>query len=162
MKKAIVGVIFCMSLIIAWRIAKQFYYAPHAFTVADKEPLKQKNIIDSIETQSLDDSIICTWGCGPDAEYKGGAVAWQRFLQRTLVYPQQAVKRNIEGRVIVQFTIDSIGNVTDVKAVNGPSLLRASAIKVIRGSSGNWIPAMLNNKKVKSYKKQPITFKLSE
>jgi hypothetical protein len=38
-----------------------------------------------------------------------------RFLRQHLRYPEQAKKQNIEGRVVVRFTIDSAGQVTDVR-----------------------------------------------
>jgi protein TonB len=49
--------------------------------------------------------------------------------------------------------------VSDVEAIQGPNELRGEAIRVIK-KSGKWEPAVQNGRKVKSYKKQPITFRL--
>jgi protein TonB len=95
-----------------------------------------------------------------ESEYPGGLSAWQRFLNRNLHYPQAAIDQEIEGYVIVQFIVDKEGNVSDVVAVSGPDELRAEAVRVIR-KSGKWTPAVQNGHHVKSYKKQPIGFKLA-
>lgn len=94
-----------------------------------------------------------------ESEYPGGRAAWIRYLLKTLTYPQVAQDNEIEGTVVVQFIVDKEGNVSDVVAISGPEELRAEAVRVIK-RSGKWTPAIQNGRKVKSYKKQPIVFKL--
>ena len=96
-----------------------------------------------------------------ESSYPGGAGAWMRYLNKTFRYPQEAQDNEIQGTVVVQFIVDKEGNVSDVEAVSGPSNggLREEAIRVIK-KSGKWEPAVQNGRKVKSYKKQPITFRL--
>jgi protein TonB len=95
-----------------------------------------------------------------ESEYPGGMPAWQRFLNRNLRYPQDAIDQGVEGFVTVQFIVDKEGNVSNVEAVSGPTELRAEAIRVIK-KSGKWTPAIQNGNPVKSYKKQPIGFRLN-
>jgi protein TonB len=95
-----------------------------------------------------------------ESEYPGGITAWQRFLNRNLHYPQDAVDNEIQGTVVVQFIVDKEGNVSDVEAVSGPPELKAEAVRVIK-KSGKWTPAIQNGRKVKSYKKQPTGFRIS-
>lgn len=94
-----------------------------------------------------------------ESEYPGGPAAWQRYLNKNFRYPQEAIDNEIQGTVVVQFIVDKEGNVSDVEAVSGPSELRDEAIRVIK-KSGKWTPAVQNGRQVKSYKKQPILFKL--
>lgn len=98
-----------------------------------------------------------------ESEYPGGASAWQRYLNKNFRYPQEAIDNEITGVVVVQFIVDKEGNVSDVEAISGPSNggLREEAIRVIK-KSGKWTPAVQNGRQVKSYKKQPIVFKLEE
>jgi len=96
-----------------------------------------------------------------ESMYPGGLPAWQRFLNRNLKYPQQAFDDGVQGFVTVQFIVDKEGNVSDVEAVSGPQELRAEAVRVIK-RSGQWTPAVQNGNKVKSYKKQPIGFRIAE
>jgi protein TonB len=94
-----------------------------------------------------------------ESDYPGGQSAWLRYLQKTLQYPQDAIDNEIQGTVVVQFIVDKEGNVSDVEAISGPGELKNEAVRVIR-KSGKWTPAIQNGRQVKSYKKQPITFRL--
>ena len=96
-----------------------------------------------------------------ESDYPGGQGAWMRYLNKTFRYPDQAVEQEIQGTVVVQFIVDKEGNVSDVEAISGPKEggLREEAIRVIK-KSGKWTPAVQNGRQVKSYKKQPITFRL--
>jgi len=94
-----------------------------------------------------------------ESDYPGGASAWQRYLNKNLRYPQEAIDGEIQGTVVVQFIVDKAGNVSDVDAISGPKELRDEAVRVIK-KSGSWTPAVQNGRQVKSYKKQPIVFRL--
>ncbi|MDF2192969.1 energy transducer TonB [Paraflavitalea sp. CAU 1676] len=94
-----------------------------------------------------------------ESEYPGGSAAWQRYLNKTLRYPQDAIDNEVQGTVVIQFIVDKEGNVSDVEAISGPEELRAEAVRVIK-KSGKWTPAVQNGRQVKSYKKQPIVFRL--
>jgi protein TonB len=94
-----------------------------------------------------------------ESMYPGGSRAWERFLRNNLRFPDEAAEVGVEGFVVVQFIVDVEGNVSDVVAVSGPKELQAEAIRVIK-KSGKWSPAIQNGRKVKSYKKQPLGFKL--
>lgn len=98
-----------------------------------------------------------------ESEFPGGTAAWQRFLNKNLHYPDDALNREIQGAVLVQFIVDKDGNVSDVEAVGGPDQggLREEAVRVIK-KSGKWTPALQNGRYVKSYKKQPVTFSIGE
>jgi protein TonB len=94
-----------------------------------------------------------------ESDFPGGMSAWMRYLNRNLRYPQDAIDNEIQGTVVVQFIVDKEGNVSDVEAVSGAPELRDEAVRVIK-KSGKWTPAIQNGRQVKSYKKQPIVFKL--
>jgi periplasmic protein TonB len=96
-----------------------------------------------------------------ESEYPGGMPAWQRYLNSNLRFSQEAIDNEIQGAVVVQFIVDIDGTVSDVEAISGPEELRAEAVRVIK-KSGRWTPAIQNGRKVKSYKKQPIVFRLQE
>lgn len=94
-----------------------------------------------------------------ESDYPGGAAAWQRYLNRNLRYPQDAIDNEIQGTIVVQFIVDKEGVVSEVEAISGPKELRDEAVRVIK-KSGKWTPAVQNGRQVKSYKKQPIVFRL--
>ena len=84
-----------------------------------------------------------------------------RYLNKTFKYPQEAQNEGIQGTVIVQFMVDKEGNVNDIKALSGPETggLKEETIRLIQ-NSGKWIPGKQNGLTVKSFRKQPVTFKL--
>ena len=94
-----------------------------------------------------------------ESQFPGGAAAWLRFLKKYLRYPEDAINNQVGGQVMVLFVVDEEGNVSNVQAVSGPENggLREEAVRVIK-RSGQWTPAIQNGRKVKSYKRQPITF----
>ncbi len=95
-----------------------------------------------------------------ESTFPGGEAGWLRYLKTSLVYPPKAVRKKVEGTVIVQFIVEKDGSISNIQAIEGPEMLWDAAVKVIK-ESPNWKPAVQNGKKVKSYKKQPITFRLT-
>lgn len=120
-----------------------------------------KGIIEAPKAKPVEDYEKTFLKVEIESEYPGGAAAWKRYLNKNFHYPEDGLSNEIQGIVIVQFIVDKDGNVSDVQAVSGPEEggLREEAIRVIR-KSGTWIPAVQNGRKVKSYKKQPVIFKL--
>ena len=98
-----------------------------------------------------------------EAQFPGGMAAWARFLNKNLHFPDDAQNNGIQGKVVVQFVVDREGNVSDVEAISGPEQggLREEAVRVIK-KSGKWVPGNQNGKAVKSYKRQPVTFQITE
>jgi protein TonB len=78
----------------------------------------------------------------------------------SVTYPDRAVNGNIQGRVQVLFIVDKEGDVIDPyiwKSVEYS--LDDETMRVIR-ESGQWEPVFQNGRHVKSYKLQPLNFKL--
>jgi len=96
-----------------------------------------------------------------EASYPGGQQGWQDYLVKTFRYPDEAVNKEVQGTIVIEYIVDKQGNVSDVKAISGTKKggLREEAIRVIK-NSGKWIPAIQNGHPVSAYKKQPIQFKL--
>lgn len=94
-----------------------------------------------------------------ESQFPGGSAAWLDFLNSHLRYPNKAVRKKIEGTVLLQFIVDKDGSISDLKALSGDPLLVAAALKAM-ADSPRWKPAVQNGKLVKSFKKQPIIFKL--
>ncbi|MGC4232337.1 MAG: energy transducer TonB [Niabella sp.] len=96
-----------------------------------------------------------------DAQYPGN---WRSFLERNLD-GQVAVDNGASPgnyTVIVQFVVDVAGNVSDVKALTNHGYgMEQEAIRVIK-KSNKWKPAIQNGREVKAYRKQPITFQVTE
>ena len=120
----------------------------------------QSNPVDAPVVRRESDSTAVFTTVEIESKFPGGAKAWQAYLGANFQYPKGAIKKNIQGTVIVQFIVRTDGSVTDVEVVQSvhPSLDR-EALRLIK-ESPNWIPAKQNGRKVNSYKKQPVVFKL--
>lgn len=77
-----------------------------------------------------------------------------------LRYPQEAVDKGIQGRVLVNFVLDEKGRMTDVRVVRGvDELLDAEAVRVV-SASPDWRPARVRGEKVKCEISIYVDFKL--
>jgi len=98
------------------------------------------------------------------ASFKGGIDALNHFIVKNTRYPSEAAKNGVKGRVVVRFLIKTDGKVSEVKIIqsSGSALLDQEAIRIIKKSSGKWIPGKVKGKSVNSYVQIPITFELDE
>jgi protein TonB len=94
-----------------------------------------------------------------ESEFPGGLSGWSDFLQQNLTYPRKAVRKEIQGTVVLQFIVCTDGTVCDIEAISGPDELREAAVAALK-KTPNWIPAIQDGRNVKSYKKQPIVYRL--
>ncbi len=111
-----------------------------------------------VATQKKDSSI--SYKDEKESEYPGGTKGWYHYLMKNLKYPDRAVSGNIQGMVRVSFIVDKDGNVID------PTIARSveysvdeEALRIVK-ESGKWEPAFQNGHNVKSYKIQPLNFRL--
>jgi len=80
-------------------------------------------------------------------------------IQHEMKYPQSARQDGIEGRVIVEFTVDKEGNVRDVHIVRGVnSVLDKEALRVVE--MARFEPGMIEGEPTEVKLSLPITFKL--
>ncbi|HEX3080492.1 MAG TPA: TonB family protein, partial [Puia sp.] len=72
----------------------------------------------------------------------------------------RAMNGNVQGQVRVNFVVDKAGNVVDPYiSLSVEYSLDEEALRIIK-ESGKWDPAFQNAHNVKSYKRQPINFRL--
>lgn len=95
-------------------------------------------------------------------QYKGGDEQLLRFIRKNIEYPSTALRDSIQGRVIIRFTVDTLGNVIDPVVLRGiRGDLDSAAFEAIYKTSGNWEPLQLGNRKVNSYFTLPIMFQMT-
>ena len=69
--------------------------------------------------------------------FRGGYIGLQEFIKQNLKYPSIAQAYGVSGRVIMQFKIDSLGYISDVKAAK--HLLRYDTLLLSRESEARQI-----------------------
>lgn len=96
-----------------------------------------------------------------ESSFKGGVEGWRRFLNKNFKYPERAINAKKDGTVIVQFIVDTEGVAINPEIVKSVEYsLDEEALRIIH-ISPNWSPAFQKGRKVKSYKRQPIIFRLT-
>ena len=86
----------------------------------------------------------------------------QKWVYVYLRYPEECVRKGIQGRVQVDFVIDRKGKVRDVRVLKGVHpLLDSEAVRVIEASP-DWKPARLRGKKVNSGMTLYVEFRLEK
>lgn len=92
--------------------------------------------------------------------YPGGDAALLKYLGENVVYPPEAVKKNIQGRVIVRFCVTSKGGITQATVLKGVDpLLDAEALRVVMNLP-SFKPGRQGGKAVPVWYMVPITFTL--
>ncbi len=85
-----------------------------------------------------------------------------KYLKKSFRYPESALNNNIEGRVIVKFSINEDGSISDVHVIQSLSPdCDSEAVRLYRNMP-RWRPGMQNGKRVKVIFTQPLTFTLDK
>ena len=118
-------------------------------------------------------------------QYPGGVKALVKFLSDNTRYPVEAEHYGVEGRVMVNFFVETDGTVSDVKVAktefknrlsdkkfskyseidkyamreHGEGQLKEEALRVVKKIS-NWEPGMRRGKAVRVKYSLPVTFRL--
>lgn len=93
------------------------------------------------------------------AMYPNGITGVKSFIFKTIVYPIRAMKGGKEGDVLVQFTVATNGDVTNVKVTKSlDPVLDEEAIKVVKKFK-KWEPAYKDGKPVAIDYQVSCTFK---
>lgn len=90
----------------------------------------------------------------------GDANTFNKWVAKNLKYPEIAKENGVQGRVTLQFTVDTDGKIKDVKVLRGvDSALDKEAVRVV-SSSPKWTPGKQRHRPVKVIYIFPVLFQL--
>jgi periplasmic protein TonB len=115
------------------------------------------------KAQEVEDSTIFV-KVEEEATFPGGTEGWKMYLQKNLRADIPLKKKAPAGTytVVVRFIVDKKGNISNVSAETNLGFgMENEVIRVIK-KGPKWIPSIQNGKVVKAYRRQPITFLVSE
>ncbi|MGM9774858.1 MAG: energy transducer TonB [Candidatus Egerieousia sp.] len=114
-----------------------------------------------VEEEAEEEEIIPFTFVEEKPTFQGGdANTFTKWVYSKIVYPEIAKENGVQGRVTIQFTIDTDGSVKDARVVRGvDSSIDKEALRVIN-SSPKWKPGRQRNKNVKVKYTFPIVFQL--
>jgi protein TonB len=94
--------------------------------------------------------------------YPNGVNGIMEHLGKNVKYPKKAKRKNIQGRVLLKFTVQKDGGVGSIEIIDSVNpLLDAESIRVIKLME-KWIPGILNGEEVSVSFNLPIKFALKE
>lgn len=90
----------------------------------------------------------------------GDANQFSKWVNSKLEYPEIAKENGVQGRVTLQFTVETNGSVSNVKVLRGvDSSLDKEAVRVV-SSSPKWTPGKQRDRAVKVTYTFPVIFQL--
>jgi protein TonB len=94
--------------------------------------------------------------------YPGGLDKFYKYLGDNIKYPPMAAENNIQGKVLVSFTVEKDGSLTDLKVERKLGYgTDEEAMRVLKLSK-RWNPGMQNGKPVRVKYNIPISFNLAQ
>lgn len=109
--------------------------------------------------QFKEDRIFCG-KVETEAQYPGGIIRLNKHFS-VIKYPGKSKREGITGAVLLQYVIDTSGNIQEAKILRGVNdEINREALRLVY-SQEKWIPATQNGRKVKAYKKREIPFTLN-
>ena len=116
---------------------------------------------DNAEEEQIEEEAIPFQLVEEKPSFQGGdANKFSKWVGKNLVYPEIAKENGVQGRVTLQFTVETNGKVTNVKVLRGidPSLDK-EAVRVV-SSSPAWKPGKQRDRAVRVTYTFPVIFQL--
>ncbi len=114
------------------------------------------------KTTQAEDTVKVFDSCQKMPLFRGDStgIEFSKYIGHNLNYPHDAVVNKIEGKVIVEFVVNSKGKVTKAHVVSGfYPYLQKEAVRVI-STSPRWTPGYNEGKPVSVLFTFPINFHL--
>jgi TonB family protein len=113
---------------------------------------------DAAQTDETDDNVYVSVEKMP--EFPGGQVELLKFMARNTKYPEKAIEKGIEGKVICSFVVEKDGSLANPTILKGVDpTLDHEAMRVI-STMPKWTPGEQNGKAVSVKYTVPIIFRL--
>lgn len=105
-------------------------------------------------------ALVDTTNTERDASFPGGAGAWRKYLEKNLKLPEgYKIEHSDRATVVIDFIVDTEGNIQEAyTSIPFHPAFDQIALSIVRNSP-KWNPATdKHNRKVKVYRRQPVTF----
>src|SRR5690606_6264684 len=90
------------------------------------------------------------------AEYKVGTEGFFKFIKDNFSFPA-GFNEDVSGNVMISFVVETNGELSDITVVRSlHKMLDPVVVDLVQQTSGNWLPATINNQKVRSKKTVPV------
>ena len=90
----------------------------------------------------------------------GDLNTFRTYVMSRIRYPEEAMQKNITGRVVASFIIDKQGNVTDVQILQTPDRILSEQVIKVLSQSPAWTPGEQDGKAVNVKFTLPVEFNI--
>jgi protein TonB len=95
-------------------------------------------------------------------QFPGGDKALVEYLNKSLIYPAEALKQKWSGKTLVAFVINEDGTIVNVHVIKSSwGLLDNEAVRIVK-MMPKWIPATENGVNKKEMVVLPVSFDLTK
>jgi protein TonB len=119
---------------------------------------------DSISDAPIQEEVVYEeYVLDSEPRYIGPDKSINIYLLKNTQYPEKAREKGIEGKVIVEFTVNPDSTLSKVNAISPKKLgygLEEEAIRVIQSTSGYWKPAEFRGHPIRMQMHVMVTFEL--
>lgn len=91
--------------------------------------------------------------------FPGGEEKLLCFINRTRVYPEQAYRAGVQGRVMCSFVVNADGSISNIHVLRGVERSLNCEARRIIGMMPDWLPGRINGRPVPVRVVYPISFR---
>lgn len=95
-----------------------------------------------------------------ESYFPGGDAGWLQYLNDNLHYPKRAIDHFVRGTVVLWFEVAPTGKLKELQIKQSIELSIDDEALRMAQNSPDWIPAIRFDRRLRSYKAQPIVFRL--
>ena len=120
-----------------------------------------QDYVEQVEEEHVEEEAIPFQLVEKKPTFMGGdANTFSKWVNEKLVYPEIAKENGVQGRVVLQFTVNADGSVSGVKVLRGvDASLDKEAVRVV-SQSPKWEPGRQRDRAVKVTYTFPVIFQL--
>ncbi len=116
------------------------------------------NVVNSVDSVSVVQDSVYLIHKGQKAQFRGGELAFQKYIAKNFKYPLRCQDNGIGGSVVLRFVVEVDGSISHIRVMEASSKcpeFAQEAVRILRNSP-RWIPGMYNGRYVKSYRELPL------
>ena len=127
----------------------------------DNTGVEIMDYVEEVQEEVIEEEAIPFQLVENKPKFNGGdANEFSKWVNQRLVYPDIAKENGVQGRVMLQFTVNADGSVSNVKVLRGVDpALDKEAMRVV-SSSPKWTPGKQRDRAVKVTYTFPVIFQL--
>lgn len=133
------------------------------------EDATEVNVALNPDMTQLSEVVVTGYGLEPEddiqgrvtfASPSGGRAAFKKYIESNLQYPAQALANQVEGKVTIQFTVDTSGGIGDMRVVKGIGYGCDEEVIRLITKGPKWNPMRKDDEPIVGRVKVRVRFKL--